>query len=41
MTYEDMFDDMDKDTLINDIDSFHKNLDFKKMVRYLYQKIMS
>tara|TARA_R100001443_G_scaffold26720_2_gene40042 strand:+ start:195 stop:650 length:456 start_codon:yes stop_codon:yes gene_type:complete len=30
MTYEDMFDDMDKDTLIKDIDSFHKKFKFEK-----------
>jgi predicted HAD superfamily Cof-like phosphohydrolase len=30
MTYEDMFDDMDKDTLIKDIDAFHKKFGFEK-----------
>ena len=30
MTSKDMFDDMDKDTLIKDIDSFHKKFKFEK-----------
>ena len=30
MTYSDLFDDMDKDTLIKDIDSFHKKFKFEK-----------
>jgi predicted HAD superfamily Cof-like phosphohydrolase len=30
MTYEDMFEDMDKDTLIKDIDAFHKKFGFEK-----------
>ena len=30
MTDVDMFDDMDKDTLIKDIDAFHKKYGFKK-----------
>ena len=30
MTYEEMFDDMDKDTLIKDIDAFHKKFGFEK-----------
>ena len=30
MTYENMFDDMDKDTLIKDIDAFHKKFGFEK-----------
>ena len=34
MTYEDMFDDMDKDTLIKDIDAFHKKFGFEKFVLF-------
>ena len=30
MTYTDLFEDMDKDTLIKDIDSFHKKFKFEK-----------
>jgi predicted HAD superfamily Cof-like phosphohydrolase len=30
MTYSDLFDDMDKDTLIKDIDAFHKKFKFEK-----------
>ena len=30
MTYSGMFEDMDKDTLIRDIDAFHKKFGFKK-----------
>ena len=30
MTVVDMFDDMDKDTLIRDIDAFHKKYGFEK-----------
>ena len=30
MTHSDMFDDMDKDTLLKDIDSFHKKYKFEK-----------
>ena len=30
MTYTDLFEDMDKDTLIKDIDSFHKKFGFDK-----------
>ena len=30
MTYSDLFDDMDKDTLIRDIDAFHKKYGFEK-----------
>ena len=30
MTVVDMFDDMDKDTLIKDIDAFHKKFKFEK-----------
>tara|TARA_R100000030_G_C3202134_1_gene111190 strand:- start:154 stop:609 length:456 start_codon:yes stop_codon:yes gene_type:complete len=30
MTYSDLFEDMDKDTLIRDIDAFHKKYGFEK-----------
>jgi predicted HAD superfamily Cof-like phosphohydrolase len=30
MTYSDMFEDMDKDTLLKDIDAFHKKFKFEK-----------
>jgi|TARA_R100000353_G_scaffold163896_1_gene124490 predicted HAD superfamily Cof-like phosphohydrolase len=30
MTHSDMFDDMDKDTLLKDIDAFHKKYGFEK-----------
>ena len=30
MTYEDLFEDMNKDTLIKDIDAFHKKFHFEK-----------
>ena len=30
MTYSDLFEDMDKDTLIKDIDAFHKKYGFEK-----------